>query len=191
VPGLQDPRSAVLSSDLALELRPFSTSTTCRPTCRPAPPNSYHVDLEFRVPLAFAYAWCTDYAEEDPTYANEDRTIRLQRRILERTRKRVVFENLYDEGRGWAWERHVVTLHPPDRWHCDGRGSYADVHLDYRLTSLPGGRTRFDMDWSSSPTELSHAPRPSRRAVEDWVRQLWRRRARAMQREYRASRAAK
>jgi hypothetical protein len=147
----------------------------------------YHASVVFRAPLPFVFAWCTDYTADDPKYAGEDRTIHLQRRIVERTARRVVFENLYDEGLGWAWERHVVTLRPPHRWHCDGRGSYFDVHLDYRLTALPGDRTKFEMEWSSSPNGSFRGRCPSRRAVEQWVEHLWGLRGRALEQEYRKS----
>jgi hypothetical protein len=151
------------------------------------PVRSYHVTVVFRAPLPFAFAWCTDSSEDDPKYAGEDRSIHLQRRVIDRTARRVVFENLYDEGRGWARERHVVTLRPPDRWHGDGHGSYFDMNLDYRLTVLAGDRTRFTMEWSASPNALFRGRRASRRAVEGRVRHLGGRRARAMEREYRST----
>ena len=44
----------------------------------------YYISVEFHVPLAFAYSWCTDYTPEDGKYAGEDKTLHLQRRIIEK-----------------------------------------------------------------------------------------------------------
>jgi hypothetical protein len=147
----------------------------------------FHVSCVFRAPLRFAFSWCIDYSDTDPNIAGGDAMFHLQRRVLERTGRKVVFENLYEEDGGWVWERHTVTLSPPDRWRSDGAGVYSESHLDYRLTDLPGGRTRFDMRWRSRPTIHGAGKRPSKAAVERFVRELWRRRGRALEREYRAS----
>src|SRR6266480_7786524 len=45
---------------------------------------------------------------------------RYERRIIERSARRVVFEDLADTKEGWLWNRDVVTLRPPNRWHMDG-----------------------------------------------------------------------
>jgi hypothetical protein len=141
-----------------------------------------------RAPLGFAYSWCTDFSPEDPKLAEEDRSIHLQRRIVDRTPRRVVFENVYDEGKGWAWEQHTVTLTPPDRWHSDGFGLYHESHLDYRLFELDPVRTRFEMDWTSKPSPRSTGRRPTKKGIEKFVTGLWRRRGRSLERDYRRSR---
>jgi hypothetical protein len=147
----------------------------------------YHVSVVFRAPLQFAYAWCTDYSPDDVKIAREDKAFGLQRRILARSPRQVVFENLYNHGAGWGWERHTVTLTPPDHWHSDGYGNYHETHLDYRLTKLPGDRTRFDMRWWSKLTGLSRGTRSPKEVVERAVLRLWRLRARALERDYRKS----
>jgi hypothetical protein len=140
--------------------------------------------MVLRAPLAFVYDWCTDYRPDDSKYSGEDKSIHLKRRIIERTSRRVVFENLYDRGRGWAWERHVVTLMPPDRWHSEGKGVYSESNLSYKLTELPRARTRLDIHWRSRPTEMEKGPRATKTAIEDFVRKLWLKRRRALEREY-------
>lgn len=150
-----------------------------------APWKRYRVSVEFDVPLAFAYRWCTDYTPEDGKYGGEDKTLHLQRRIIEKRGRRVVFENLYDEGKGWGWERHVVTLFPPRRWHCEGKGNHHESVLDYTLTALPRDRTRFNMRWRSRPVGPTAGRRPSAAVVEGYVAQLWRRRAKFLERDYR------
>lgn len=144
----------------------------------------YHVSLEIRVPLPFAFEWCTDYTPEDGKYAGEDRSIGLVRRIIERTPRRVIFENLYNEGKGWGWERHVVRLKPPRAWHSDGIGSSFESHLDYRLTARPGDRTLFDMKWSSKPMPWCQGGRATPGLVEAWVARLWVAREKAMRPDY-------
>lgn len=151
---------------------------------------SYRITIDFEAPLPFVYAWCTDYGPEDARLAGEDRAIGLERRIVARTARRVVFENLYDEGPGWGWERHTVTLRPPDRWHSDGLGNYQEAHLDYRLIGLPGGRTRLEMRWRSRPAGLARGRRASRATIERFVRDLWRLRRSVLERAYRRSRPA-
>lgn len=147
----------------------------------------YAVSVVFRAPLKFSYAWCTDYTPGDAKIAGEDKSFGLERRIVARTARQVVFENLYDHGAGWAWERHTVTLSPPDHWHSDGYGNYHEAHLDYRLTELPEDRTRFDMRWRSKPTGLSRGSRSPKVVVERFVLRLWRLRGRALERDYRKS----
>lgn len=160
----------------------------CRELCRPVENRGfleYHVSVIFRAPLRFAYAWCTDYSPEDVKIAGEDKAFGLHRRIVLRTPRQVVFENLYDHGKGWAWERHSVTLTPPDRWHSDGYGNYHESHLDYHLTELSDSRTRFDMRWMSRPIGLSTGPRAPVPTVERFVEKLWTARARALERDFR------
>jgi hypothetical protein len=147
----------------------------------------FQISVVFRAPLKFAYAWCTEYTPQDPAITGEDKSFGLQRRIVTRTPRNVVFENLYDHGAGWGWERHTVTLSPPNRWHSDGYGNYHETHLDYQLTELPGDRTRFDMRWRSKPTALSHGSRAADAVVERFVLRLWRLRGRALERDYRRS----
>ena len=148
----------------------------------------YRITAKFCVPRSFAFRWCTDYQPDDGRYGGEDRSIGLQRRILRRDRHRVVFENLYNIGKGWGWERHVVTLHPPDRWHSEGVGNYQQSILDYELVELPDGRTGFVMRWRSRPIGRSIGPRPSKSSIERYVARLWHDRAHAMERDFRTGR---
>jgi hypothetical protein len=149
------------------------------------PWRSYRVSTTFEVSLRFAYQWCTDYTPEDGRYGSEDLTIHLDRRIIRRDARHVIFENLYDVGNGWGWERHIVTLDPPNRWHCVGEGNYNKSILDYELTGLTEQRTKFNMHWRSKPIGLSEGPGPPKKVVEAYVAQLWRRRAKAMANDFR------
>ena len=140
----------------------------------------FHVTMSFRAPLPFVYKWCTNYTPQDLRYGGE----KGERRILKRNSKHVVFENLYDVGKGWGWERHVVTLKPPNSWHSYGWGNHSESFLDYKLRDLPNGRTKLDMRWKSRPGMLSEGRRPSKHSIEEYVTRLWRRRAKFVERDF-------
>src|SRR5436309_640182 len=128
----------------------------------------YRIRVSFGVPLAFAFAWCTDYTPEDASLEGDS----YQRKIVERTPRQVIFEDLEESDDGWNWSRDVVTLRPPNRWHMDGVGNRRDVTADYVLSPLPDGRTRFDLRWSrrASPGtrsrgRLRNCPRAGRHRI--------------------------
>ena len=142
-----------------------------------------HVRAEFRAPLRYVFDWCTDYDPGDARRENEE----YDRRILERTRRRVVFEDLSDTPSGWQWTRHVVTLHPPNRWHSESIGTHRHASLDYVLTPLSEDRTRLDLRWHRRPTALAGTQR-SPAAIERGSTAAWRTLARSLERDYRRSR---
>lgn len=152
-------------------------------TARRAPAPELHVAAEFRAPLSYVYSWCTDF---DPGDAQRERE-QYVRRILERTARRVVFEDLEDTKDGWVWSRHVVTLHPPNAWHSESVGSHRDASLEYALTPLPGDRTRLDLRWRRWPTARATVRR-SKREIERSTAEAWRHLSRALERDYRADR---
>lgn len=103
------------------------------------------IRVAFRVPLDFAFAWCTDYTPQDGALEGES----YERKIVERTRRRVVFEDLEETESGWVWSRDVVTLRSPDRWHMEGVGNRRDVAAEYVLSRLPDDRTQLELRWRS------------------------------------------
>jgi hypothetical protein len=143
----------------------------------------YHIRVYFRVPLGFAFAWCTDYTPGDAKLEGEA----YERRIISRTTRQVVFEDLEETKEGWLWSRDTVTLRPPNRWHMDGLGSRADVTADYRLTRLPDGRTELDLRWRRRPR--MQLPKPLTKAQrEASTLRAWKRFGAAMERDYKRSR---
>ncbi len=139
------------------------------------------VAVTFDVPLDFAYAWCTDYTPQDAALEGEA----YERKVIERTPKRVVFEDLEQGESGWIWARNVVTLRPPNRWHAEGTGSHREMTADYALTELPDGRTKFELHWWRKPTTLGKKiPRAQR---EKETTEAWKRFAMAMEKDYRES----
>ena len=133
----------------------------------------------FRVPLAFAYSWCTDYQPDDAAREDEQ----YERRILSRTARRVVYEDLDRTPAGWVWRRQVVTLRPPDRWHAESVGSHRTWSLDYILRSRGATRTELTLIGRRRSTELG-GRNPSRPQLERELSTMWRRFGRAMQRDY-------
>lgn len=143
----------------------------------------YRIRVSFRVPLDFAFAWCTDYTPEDAKLEGES----YERKIVERTSGRVVFEDLEETKDGWIWSRDAVTLHPPNRWHMDGLGSRSDVTADYVLSSLPDGRTQLDLRWRRRP-RMPVAKKVTKAEREESTTRAWNRFGAAMERDYRSGR---
>lgn len=143
----------------------------------------YRISVSFRVPLDFAFTWCTDYTPEDAKIEGET----YQRKIIERTPRRVVFEDLEEMEDGWNWGRDVVTLHPPNRWHMDGVGNRRDVTADYALSSLADDQTRLDLRWRRRPKDAA-APQPTKAQREADALRAWKRFGVAMERDYERSR---
>lgn len=142
----------------------------------------YRIHVSFRVPLDFAFGWCTDYTPEDGKLEGE----MYQRKIIERTPRRVVFEDLEEAKDGWTWGRDVVTLHPPDRWHMDGVGNRRDVTADYMLSNLSDGRTRLELRWKRRPKDAA-TPQITKAQREADALRAWKRFGVAMERDYRRS----
>ena len=140
----------------------------------------YQIDVSFRVPLDFAFAWCTDYTPNDAKLEGES----YQRKIIERGPRHVVFEDLEETKNGWAWGQDVVTLLPPNRWHMDGVGNRRDVTADYKLSRLPDGRTRLDLRWKRRP-KVAAAKELTKAQREADALRAWKRFAAAMERDYR------
>jgi hypothetical protein len=138
---------------------------------------------EFRAPLDFVYEWCTDYSPDDASLEKEA----FQRRVLRRTKKEVVYEDLDSTPDGWHWARWSVRLHPPDRWHAESVGNYRAWSVEYRLRALPNGRTEFHFKGRRTPAVLARSG-PSRADVRANLLQVWKRFGRALESEYRKQR---
>lgn len=146
----------------------------------------YRIRVTFRVPLKFAFVWCTDYTPQDAALEGES----YERKVIERTLRRVVFEDLEESKDGWLWSRDVVTLRPPNRWHMDGVGNRRDVTADYLLSSLPDGRTQLELRWRRHPT-VPEAKKLTKAEREADTLRAWKRFGAAMERDYRRSRRAR
>ncbi len=139
----------------------------------------YEVRATFRAPLGFVYRWCTDYTPKDAHLEQEE----YERRILYRSYRKVIYEDLYDTKEGWHWSRHVVRLLPPNRWHSDSVGSHRVVSLDYRLSPLPGNRTQLTLTARRRPSGVG-AKNPPKSQWERSIVQSWRHFGHALERDY-------
>lgn len=147
------------------------------------PPPAYRFQVDFDAPLAFVYRWCTDYREDDGRRSGEP----YQRWILSRSRRRVVFEDLWRRRDGWGWRHTEVRLQPPDRWHADSMGSVREAALDYQLRALPGDRTRLTLRMRRRPT-MAHPDQLSREEMQLDLAQMWTGFSRALGQDYLAQR---
>jgi hypothetical protein len=139
----------------------------------------YEVRATFRAPLDFVYRWCTDYTTSDSKFTGEG----YVRRVLRRTPGEVVFEDLYDNGQSWTWLRRVVRLRPPNGWRADSVGSDRQISVDYRLTKLPGNRTRLTIRARRRPYGIGER-NPSKSSWERAVGRNWAKFGRALERDY-------
>ncbi|MCI4352357.1 MAG: hypothetical protein L3K14_03090 [Thermoplasmata archaeon] len=147
------------------------------------PGPEYHVQATFRAPRPYVFAWCTDYSPGDAQLEGEG----YRRMVVQRTRRRVVFEDLEESPRGWDWTRCDVELTPPDRWHMESTGNRREVVADYQLTELPDRRTQLDLWWRRRPGLLEFTPR-SKTEGERSGTVGWKHFTRALERDYRKSR---
>jgi hypothetical protein len=145
------------------------------------PPPFYNARVTLRAPLSFAFRWCTDYSSRDPELEKGG----YQRKVLEKSRNRRVYEDLSARPTGWVWSRAVITLRPPDQWHDDEKGNYCDWSLDYQLTSLGPERTELVIQGNRRPTLLGAANPPTARFVEA-VARAWKGFGRELERDYRS-----
>jgi hypothetical protein len=147
------------------------------------PSPEYEVTTEFQAPLPFVFRWCTDYSPKDASLEKEN----YQRRILSRSAKQVVYEDLESDDEGWIWRRYTVTLRPPDQWHAESVGNRRLIMVDYQLTELPDGRTRLHYTWRRKGL-MGYTRNPPKRQAERESAEAWRNFGRALERDYRSSR---
>ena len=146
------------------------------------PPPVYEMETEFDAPLPYVYRWCTDFSSKDGALAGET----YERRILKRSKRRVIFEDLWSEPDGWRWRRYEVVLRPPRGWRADSVGNVRDAQTDYRLTALPDGRTHLFLRMRRRPGSRS-TRNPAKRVLEREVEALWKHLAKNLEKDYRRS----
>lgn len=145
------------------------------------PSARYEVRTSFRAPLEFVYHWCTDFTPKDSRYTGEG----YQRRILRRSTRAVVLEDLFDTKQGWIWLRRVVRLSPPARWHADSLGTDREISVEYCLSRLPGDCTQLTIRARRRPYGIGKK-NPPKATWERSVRANWTRFGRALERDYRS-----
>lgn len=100
-------------------------------------------DLPF--PQAQAYAWLTEFGEDD---AQRTEAVLKTRRIVESTSTRCVYEGETEALGRRIFSRTEVTLLPPDRWHAMvTQGPRTGSETRYRLESTGAGSCRLVVDY--------------------------------------------
>jgi len=136
-----------------------------------------HVAKIIRAPLRFVYDWCTDYRETDPRITGS----KSKRKILMKTKHRVVYVATYRSRGKTRSAVDVVTLYPPKAWHLDFIGDEDDETGDYVLSSLGPKKTRLDMTFTE---RYKVANGPSQAADVRSIHEIWDKYVPALEKEY-------
>ncbi len=100
------------------------------------------VSKKIEAPLSYVFKWCTDFRDNDPEITGS----KTLRRILEKTKKRVIYAQVYNDDSGQQrFAVDIVALKPPRYWHLDYFGEEDDETGEYKLTSLGKSKTKLDM----------------------------------------------
>jgi hypothetical protein len=93
-------------------------------------------------PLRYVFNWCTDFREDDGDLTGST----SQRKILEKTKKRVVYASLYTGIDGnQKIGVNIVTLKAPTSWHLEYFGEEDNEIGEYKLSSLGKNKTKLSM----------------------------------------------
>ena len=87
-------------------------------------------EIQLNAPVTFCFEWLTDYQPTD-----KDINPGLSKRtVVERTAEHV---KIIDESMGTPYNRRTstITLHRPDAWDAEAKGTIYDYDLHYRLTA--------------------------------------------------------
>jgi hypothetical protein len=139
--------------------------------------HSFHVSKIIHAPLRFVYDWCTDYRETDPRITGS----KSRRRILMKTKHRIVYVVSYRSRGKTKSAVDVVTLHPPRAWHLDFVGDEDDETGDYVLSSLGPRKTRLDMTFME---RYKIGSAPSKAQDVKHTREIWDKYAAALEKDY-------
>jgi hypothetical protein len=98
-------------------------------------------------PLRYVFNWCTDFREDDPQLTGSKGT----RKILEKTKKRVVYAQLDPQEDGsQKIGVDYVTLKPPNSWHLEYFGEDDTEIGEYKLASLGKNKTKLTMTFKEN-----------------------------------------
>lgn len=139
--------------------------------------HTYRVSKVFNAPLKFVYDWCTDFREDD----NKITASKTERRVLQKTKQRVIYISTYRRKRRLKNGVNIVTLRPPKAWDLDYVGEEEDEKGAYRLTALGAKKTRLDMTFRES-YKIRGAPTKEEDAKH--ANEIWNKYAAGLERDY-------
>jgi hypothetical protein len=138
----------------------------------------FRVSKTINAPIRYVYDWCIDFREDDPKITGS----KSQRRILHKTKKKVVYAQLYEGSDGKQKVAVDIVTLSPRSWHLDYFGEEDDETGDYRLTSLGKNKTRLDMIFKEKWKDI--AVIPSKQEQIDQTSRIWDKYVTALEKEY-------
>ena len=139
--------------------------------------HTYHVTKTIYAPLGFVYDWCTDYREDD----NQITGSKNQFKILQKTKRRVIYLRTQEWMGKTVIGVKMVTLHPPKAWFLDQVGEDEDAIGTYKLTRLSPEKTRLDMAFTEMyKTSLVRTKEEDRKDADE----MWDKYVAALQEDY-------
>ena len=132
-------------------------------------------------PAKFVFNWCTDFREDDPALTGSTG----KRKILEKTKKRVVYVSLYTEIDGKEKVGvNIVTLKSPNSWHLEYFGEEDTEIGDYKIVSLGKNKTKLNMVFKET---WKIEPIPTIEEQVDSTNKSWDAYVKALENEYSSS----
>ena len=136
------------------------------------------ISKTINAPIHYVYDWCTDFREDDPKITGS----RSRRIILQKTKKRVIYVQLYKNENGLPIVAvDLVTLKPFKSWHLDYFGEEDDETGEYHLVGLGREKTRLDMRFTE---KWKIANPPSKKAQIESTLRIWDKYIDALERDY-------
>ncbi len=139
----------------------------------------FEVRATFAAPRDFVYSWLTDFSAEDPAITGDA----YQRKLIAKSARRVVFEDLSETEEGWGWLRNTVALVPPSRWQMLAVGNSLDAKATYRLVRRGNNSTELIMRWRLRSGVLPHKV-PAKTVLEAGMREVWAIYGQALEKDY-------
>jgi hypothetical protein len=145
------------------------------------------VSLVIQAPSRYVYDWCTDYRSDDGRFSKA--RPRPSFRVLRISPRRVLRIRVSrGSGRDPALAVEVIRLTPPRSWHMDQMDETDQQSVDYRVSAVGRGRTRFQL---LSTERWLTSDFPTREALRTRIAGVWARFAAAIEADYRAGRSAR
>jgi hypothetical protein len=142
--------------------------------------HTYRVSKIINAPLRFVFDWCTDFREDD----NQITGSKTKRKIVLKTKRRVVYISIYErDGRNLSGV-NIVTLNSPKAWHLEYLGEEDDEIGGYKLKRLGPRRTRLDMTFTEK-YKISNAP--TKEEDRNQTEEMWDRYVVALERDFSSS----
>jgi len=157
-----------------------SLSSSCiRQRCMLRRTQTIKVSKTINAPLEYVFKWCTDFSEDDPKITGS----KSQRKILEKTKKRVIYAQLYKAEDGTQKVAiDIVTLKSPTSWHLDYFGEEDNETGEYKLNRLGKSKTRLDMVFKEKWKNVKKIP--TRRELVKDVNAVWDKYVSALEADY-------